>query len=212
MFEENHNTSKQSFLPRMIVATAMISLAYILLFMDPANYRATLQDEINALKPIIGKSESTLVINRATKMYQWAFIDTQTVASLEKMVTSGGLKGEDFWLKPLIRIVENLKLMFYQSSYRLSVFIHWFFLGLPLIFAMAADGYYKRKIKQYEFGVASANIFKIWLKAGVFAFFIIDIYFIFPAAGIFGVLLPPIMFLILGFSLRYALSNVSKIF
>ncbi len=206
-------TVQTAFIPKMIAAVAMISLAYILLFMTPENYRATLQAEINALKPIIGKLESDEVLQRASGMYSWAFVNTGIISAMEdSAIPTGEINGESFWIQPLIRIVENLKLLFYQSSYRMSVFLHWLALGLPFIFAMAADGLYKRKIKQYEFGVTSVNIFKIWVKAGVFAFFIIDIYFIFPAAGIFGVLLPPIMFLTIGFAIRYALSNISKIF
>ncbi|MDF4421726.1 DUF4400 domain-containing protein [Vibrio parahaemolyticus] len=213
MFDDKETNKQKGFLARMVVAVAMISFAYILLLMTPETYRETLQAEINALKTVIGPSESKEVLERAGAMYHWAFIETGVILSMEDAVRpSGVVTGEDFWLMPMVRIVENMKLMFYQSSYRMSVFLHWLALGAPMILAMAADGFYKRRIKQYEFGVASANLFRMWVKAGLFAFFIIDVYFIFPAAGVFGVLLPPIMFLILGFAMRYALSNVSKVF
>ncbi|MDH1472668.1 DUF4400 domain-containing protein [Shewanella sp. GD03713] len=213
MFDDNESSKQKGFLARMVVAVALVSFAYIMILMTPEAYRETLQAEIAAFKTVIGPTESKDVIERAGAMYHWAFIETGVVQSMEDAVRpSGVVNGEDFWLMPMVRIVENLKLMFYQSSYRMSVFLHWLALGAPLIFAMAADGFYKRRIKQYEFGVASANLFRMWVKAGLFAFFIIDVYFIFPAAGLFGVLLPPVMFLILGFAMRYALSNVSKVF
>lgn len=213
MFDDNESSKQKGFLARMVVAVALVSFAYIMILMTPEAYRETLQAEIAAFKTVIGPTESKDVIERAGAIYHWAFIETGVVQSMEDAVRpSGVVNGEDFWLMPMVRIVENLKLMFYQSSYRMSVFLHWLALGAPLIFAMAADGFYKRRIKQYEFGVASANLFRMWVKAGLFAFFIIDVYFIFPAAGLFGVLLPPVMFLILGFAMRYALSNVSKVF
>ncbi len=212
MFNDKDTAVQKNFFSRMIAASAMISLAYILLLMTPDSYRLTLQEEINSFRTLVGIVDAEEVLQRASNLYSWAFIQTGVIQSLEAMATSQGIAGEDFWLEPMIRIVENLKLMCYQTVYRMSVFLHWLVLAFPLMFALASDGYYQRKRKQYEFGVASANIFRIWVKTGVFAFFIIDVYFIFPAAGAFGVLLPPFMFLVLGFSMRYALSNVSKVF
>lgn len=212
MFNDTDTTKQKGFFARMIAAMAMISFAYILIFMTPGTYRQTLQDEIDAFKDMVGPSDSMAVLETASSMYQSAFLDTGVIQSMEESVAQSGVGGEQFWITPMVRIVENMKLMFYQTVYRMAVFMHWLALGFPLIFALASDGYYKRKMKQYEFGVASANLFRIWVKAGMFAFFIIDVYFIFPAAGVFGVLLPPIMFVILGMALRYALSNVSKVF
>ncbi|EJL6490522.1 DUF4400 domain-containing protein [Vibrio cholerae] len=212
MFSDKDTNKQKSFLARMVAAVAMISLAYVLIVMTPEGYRQTLQAEINAFKSVVGPTDSAHVLQNAADMYSYAFLETGVVSSMEESVQITGVGGEEFWRTPMIRIVENLKLMFYQTVFRMAVFFHWLILGAPFIFALASDGYYKRKTKQYEFGIASANLFRIWVKAGMFAFFIIDVYFIFPAAGVFGVLLPPIMFVILGFSLRYALSNVSKVF
>lgn len=212
MFNDKDTNVQKNFFARMVGAAAMISLAYITLMMTPGTYRLTLQEEIDAFRGLAGLTDTQQVLERATALYSWAFVQTGVIESLESMAISQGIGGEDFWVQPMIRIVENLKLMCYQTVYRMSVFIHWLALAFPLMFALASDGYYQRKRKQYEFGVASANIFRIWVKTGVFAFFIIDVYFIFPAAGVFGVLLPPVMFLVLGFSMRYALSNVSKVF
>ena len=213
MFDTNENNEqKKSFLGKVVIAAAMLTFAYIVIIMTPVEYRATLQSEINALKEVIGQAESKEILSRANNMYTTAFVETGAILALEELVIATGINGEDLWRTPLIRVAENIKLMFYQSAYRLSVFIHWLALVAPFIFALAADGYYKRKKKQYEFGVASANLFRIWTKASFFSFFILDIYFIFPAAGIWGPLLPPIMFAILGFSLRYTLSNMSKVF
>lgn len=212
MFNDKDTTVQKNFFARMVGASAMISLAYIMLLMTPDSYRLTLQEEIDGFRRLVGMVDTDEVLQRAAALYSWAFVQTGVIKSLEAMATAQGIAGEEFWVEPMIRIVENLKLMCYQTVYRMSVFLHWLALAFPLMFALASDGYYQRKRKQYEFGVASANIFRIWVKAGVFAFFIIDVYFIFPAAGVFGVLLPPIMFLILGFSMRYALSNVSKVF
>ena len=212
MFTDEGTKQQQGFLARLIVMVALLSFAYILVLMTPQDYRRTLQGEISSLQMAVGTEDSKGVMSRANRMYQSAFVDTGAIAAMEDSIVASGLGGEDFWRVPMIRIVENIKLMFYQTSYRLSVFMYWFALAIPLIFALASDGFYQRKRKQYEFGVASANLFRIWVKAGMFAFFIVDVYFIFPAAGVWGVLLPPVMFVILGFALKYALSNVSKVF
>ncbi len=212
MFSDKDTNKQKSFLARILAAVAMISLAYIVIVMTPEGYRQTLQAEINAFKRVVGPEDSALVLQNSADMFNAAFVETGVISTLEGSIELTGVSGEEFWRTPMVRIVENLKLMFYQTVFRMAVFFHWLILGAPFIFALASDGYYKRKTKQYEFGIASANLFRIWVKAGIFAFFIIDVYFIFPAAGVFGVLLPPIMFVILGLSLRYALSNVSKVF
>ncbi|KAB1176630.1 hypothetical protein C5F64_17245 [Photobacterium damselae subsp. damselae] len=201
-----------TFMQRFIFIIAALSIGYLILLMEPQSYRETLQSEINSYRSIAGPTESKIALARAYGMYKWAFINSNIVPAMEAAITPTEYYGQEYWQKPVIRLVENIKLLFYQSCYRISVFISWFILGLPLMLALGADGYYKRKMKQYEFGVASANLYRIWVKTGLFAFFIIDLYFIFPAAGIFGVILPPAMFLILGLSTRYALSNVSKVF
>ncbi|AWK84656.1 DUF4400 domain-containing protein [Photobacterium damselae] len=201
-----------TFMQRFIFIIAALSIGYLILLMEPQSYRETLQSEINSYRSIAGPTESKIALARAYGMYKWAFINSNIVPAMEAAITPTEYYGQEYWQKPVIRVVENIKLLFYQSCYRISVFISWFILGLPLMLALGADGYYKRKMKQYEFGVASANLYRIWVKTGLFAFFIIDLYFIFPAAGIFGVILPPAMFLILGLSTRYALSNVSKVF
>lgn len=210
--DDNNSSQQKSFLGRMIAMVGMLSLAYIMLIMSPEDYRTTLQAEIDSFKELVGNDDAYKVIKRSGEMYQYTFVDTKVVEKLEWLAQSEGLGGEKELIHPLIRIVENIKIMFYQSVYRMSVFMHWLALVFPLIFALGSDGYYKRKMKQYEFGISSANIYRIWIKAGIFAFFIIDVYFIFPASGYFGVLLPPLMFIILGISIRYALSNVSKVF
>ena len=209
---EKVSKKEYTFLQKMILMVSAVSIAYLVFIMQPQEYRESLQGEINSFRSVAGPLESKSVLSRAYGMYNWAFIQTNIVPELERIVTPTTYVGQNYWQEPVIRVVENVKLLFYQSCYRISVFISWFILGMPVMFALGADGFYKRKMKQYEFGVASANLFRIWIRTGLFAFFIIDIYFIFPAAGIFGVILPPAMFLILGFSTRYALSNVSKVF
>ena len=209
---EKASNKEYTFLQKFILMISAVSIAYLVFIMQPSGYRESLQSEINSFRTVAGPMESKVVLARAYSMYHWAFIETNVVPEMEKIVTPTNYVGQNYWQEPVIRIVENVKLLFYQSCYRISVFISWFILGVPVMFALGADGYYKRKMKQYEFGVASANLFRIWVHTGLFAFFIIDVYFIFPAAGIFGVILPPAMFLILGLATRYALSNVSKVF
>lgn len=209
---EKSSTKEYTFMQKFILMVSAASIAYLVFIMQPQEYRETLQSEINSFRTVAGPLESKTVLTRAYGMYNWAFIQTNIIPEMEKIVTPTSYVGQNYWQEPVIRIVENIKLLFYQSCYRISVFISWFILGVPVMFALSADGFYKRKMKQYEFGVASANLFRIWVRTGLFTFFIIDIYFIFPAAGIFGVILPPAMFLILGLAIRYALSNVSKVF
>ena len=211
--EDSHKGSGSgSFFGRMILCVAALSLGYILLFMSPEDYRKTLQAEITAFKTTVGEKDARDVLSLSNSIYSYAFVKSQVVPGLEGLLETTGLNGENLWRLPLVRVIENLKLIFYQTSYRLSVFLHWLMFGLPLFIVMALDGYYERRKKQYEFGVTSANYFRIWVKAGGLAFLIIDIYFIFPAAGIFGALLPPLMFFLLGLSIRYTISNISKIF
>lgn len=212
MFNDKDTKKQQGLTERMLTLVVMLSLAYVILLVTPSGYRSSLQSEINSFRTFVGQQDTRKVLNNAEFLYRFSFVNTGVINAIDQTFTPKEGEKLSPWLKPLERVAENAKLMLYQASFRLAMFCYWLILGFPLITCLTLDGYYKRRIKQFEFGVASANLFRIWLKTGLFAFLILDIYFILPVAGEIGVFLPPLMFLIVGYALRHVLSNTSKIF
>jgi len=197
---------------RILLTLIMLTVAYLFIFMTPGAHRESLQKEITAFKTMATEEDQEIILARAKGYYYSGFIDTGVVIYLERLTIKQNINMEGWWRDHLIRIVDNLKLLFYQASFRFSLFGYWLLIGCPLVISLFADGYYKRRIKQYEFGVASIGSSKIALKVVAISILMIQIYFIFPYAGEYGIYLPPLMFLLIGLMGQTILSNYSKVF
>lgn len=197
---------------RAMGSLILLMTAYFAILMEPHSYRVQLLEEINESSSLLNEARGNYLVNVATNLYFEAFVDTGFVRYIELATLSRDIELEEWWITHVTRIVENTKLLLFQASYRLLYFLYWGVFFVPCLIPLLADGYYKRRIKQYEFGVASTGMTQIWRKIFSITILLLYLYFIFPSTGQFVVYIPMTVFLIIGIAGHHLLSNYAKVF
>jgi len=109
------------------------------------------------------------------------------------------------------RIIINFELYFYQIVHRITLMEYWFYLMLPLMFAVIATGYYRWRIKLFQLIGQSTTLVRIWSKALWLVLSLFLVYLITPNLfGPYSVFAPPVLLLVIALSISFIISSFTK--
>ena len=110
-------------------------------------------------------------------------------------------------------IMQNLKIAVFQICLRIAVLKEWFLTLFALICGFISDGYYKRKISQYEIGAPSTGMSRLWWLLMGASSILLVVYVLFPVSiGVATFYFPLIYILILCICCKYVFSSYHKNF
>lgn len=196
----------------------IITLIASIFVLSPRWLAGEVDKEMKSATYWVGEENSKQLISDTYAIYKDMMIDTgyqrhiKSITQMNYEVINGkpvgGLGMVDTMMS---NIGESILIITLQSIYRTQIIIYWVVLMAPLILALAFTGLVQRKIKQFTFGWASANIFH--LSTTTFAKivpFASIVYLFFPIA--ITTLFPVVIMLSTGVLLYQALSNLQKVF
>ncbi|MFQ3188883.1 MAG: hypothetical protein ACI936_000003 [Paraglaciecola sp.] len=175
------------------------SLVYLMLGISTADYQKAIKSEGYGLQAITGVEEFKEVKARADSWYNTISVET----GFEDFINRLLVKKERFdsGLKVLAdRMADNIKLIIYQSAFRISTFWLWFVISLPFLVASIIDAVYLWKSKKFSFGQMTIRRFHLWRRVTVTCIFAMLMFFLVPAImGPAIVYFPPIIIILMIF-------------
>jgi hypothetical protein len=193
--EPEQKTARGVFFAVLIFA----SLVYLMLGISTPDYQEAIKSEGLALQKITGAEEFRGVKARADSWYNTISVET----GFEDFINRLLVKRERFdsGLKVLAdRMADNIKLIIYQSAFRISTFWLWFVIATPFLVASLIDAVYLWKSKKFSFGQMTIRRFHLWRKIAVTCILAMMMFFLVPAImGPVVVYFPPVIIILMIF-------------
>lgn len=202
----------------MILGTAFIMLVVNLTFSTKDENENRVRTEANKIYETAGVEIGKSVTDRANSFYNMSMVESGFESSIDKYLIADN---KDYKAKESLEVFNNtvksfgsnVKIMAYQMMLRLSVLSEWVLTLIVLWAGCVLDGYYKRKISQYEYGTASAGLTRLWWTAISFSSLVVIAYVLLPfSLGRLIFYVPLAVVLLVSLGSRYILTSLHKSF
>ena len=113
----------------------------------------------------------------------------------------------------LSRVVNNLHILAYQMTYRITILSFWFLLLIPYFIAVIYDGYTQRCIRMYEPKQISIKGSRLWTRSIVYIIVLAFSYLVIPNfLGVtFAAWFPFVMLMLVGYAAKKTIENFMKV-
>uniref|UniRef100_UPI002F969887 DUF4400 domain-containing protein n=1 Tax=Klebsiella pneumoniae TaxID=573 RepID=UPI002F969887 len=118
------------------------------------------------------------------------------------------------FMSPNYNAARNVPLMAYQAIYRWYLLVGWFFTFLPVMIALALDGYYQWKMKRFVFGDVTIQLYRLWFRSLSIISVLIVAYLVIPNLNLFNGLtqyFPPLALALLAIAINRLLAHYQKL-
>lgn len=196
-----------------------MSLAVILIIVPSASFQREVESEVKSLALLVDLPQWMEVTNKVTMRYSEHYIQS----GIQDGVSDALLPKSSYKIKEIVakykgdfilsRVVNNLHILAYQMTYRITILGFWVFLLLPYFIAVIHDGYIERRIKMYEPKQISIKGSRIWTRSIVYIVILVFSYLVIP--NFMGVTVaawfPLIMLMATGYAIKKTISNYMKV-
>lgn len=179
--------------------------------------------EVNASKLLMDVERWQEVTRNAEKTFNYLFVELNITAYLNKTLlpeddktkpARGMNLAANKFMSPSYTAARNIPLMVYQAIYRWYLLAGWFFTFLPLMIALALDGYYQWKMKRFVFGDVTIQLYRLWFRSLSIIGVLIIAYLVIPNLNLFYGLtqyFPPLALALLAIAINRLLAHYQKL-
>ncbi|WP_076415066.1 DUF4400 domain-containing protein [Shewanella sp. UCD-KL12] len=201
----------------LLIFTA--SLLVILTAVPSSIFQREVENEVKSLSKLINVTQWIEVTDKVNVNYSEKYIETGMQSAVEETLLPSGnykikkiienFKG-DFVLN---RVVNNLHILAYQLTYRISILSFWFLLLIPYFIAVIYDGYTQRRIRLYEPKQVSIKGSRVWTRSIVYIIVLAFSYLVIPNfLGVtFAAWFPLLMLMLVGYACKKTIENYMKV-
>jgi hypothetical protein len=213
----NSKESKQTMTIFIIGMALLIGLFNLTLTSNKEN-ELIVREEVDRIYKTGGKELGDKVTKQATQLYTMMMIDNGLENWLDGQLINNK---SNYKLKGIITELDNtmnsfgqnIKITVYKINLRLATLKEWLFALIAFWLGCIIDGFYRRKISQYELGNASAGMSRLWWVLLSFSSLAILVYILFPfSMGSATFHIPLFYILIISIGSRSILTSFHKAF
>lgn len=202
-----------------IVLICTISLAVVLTAIPSSVFQHEVENEVKSLSKLINITRWVELTSEVNSRYSEKYIESGAQDTVEKaLLPSGNYKTReiiaifkgDFVLN---RVVNNLHILAYQMTFRITILGFWLLMLSPYFVAVIFDGYTQRRIRMYVPEQISIKGSRLWTRSIVYIFILSFSYLIVP--NFLGMTLaawfPLIMLMLVGYATKKTIENYMKV-
>ncbi|MGK5690472.1 DUF4400 domain-containing protein [Klebsiella pneumoniae] len=179
--------------------------------------------EVKSSKLLMGEERWQDVTRRTEKTFNYFFVELNFTGYLNKWLlpeddktkpARGMNLAANKFMSPNYNAARNVPLMAYQAIYRWYLLVGWFFTFLPLMIALALDGYYQWKMKRFVFGDVTIQLYRLWFRSLSIISVLIVAYLVIPNLNLFNGLtqyFPPLALALLAIAINRLLAHYQKL-
>ncbi|WP_105169407.1 DUF4400 domain-containing protein [Pseudoalteromonas sp. T1lg23B] len=203
----NKNTNQRSPFIIFIIGTLFFTIVFNIIFITPEENEQRVRLEAVSIFNVAGQQVIDNIVRKAHYIYQHTMINSGIEYLIDNLfAVKNSYQGQNAIMQVeqlTDNFGQNLKLVSYQLAFRLSVLSEWLITLAALFAGFIVDGYYRRKINQYESSNASIGMTKVWWSIVLTFSFTLTLYLFLPISlGVMAFYFPVTYFLLLSLSVR----------
>ena len=200
----------------LILALAIVFSAIMMTTKNTPEYQKGVQDELVSAKNSLEKESWEFIENKAKARHVAWVYDSGFYNFIHKIFipkNGGGVAEPITDDAILVRLVNNMQILGYQVTFRVTLMEYWLTVIAPLTVCIVISGYYKWRRAKYKMGGASTGKSRVWLKIIWLLFIALIIVLIMPAIlGSFNVYAPMIFMILLSVTISQFITAFHKQF